>query len=161
MGGDVDADQAFAEGEPVEALERGRSAAEARGREAGIQAPAAAGARGEVAERRLRAARPVARRAPRVRVVGEVRAVGADRRGGQAALGREERQVGINRSIETRRSCLIHRSAPAISHSDDYDLIAPWRADLIAQRYTDGRFISAADEFTGQGPRGSRTHRPG
>ena len=76
-------DQALPEREPVEALDRGGSAPEARRGEAGIDAAATTGPRGEVAQRGVGALRPVAGGAARIGEVGQVAAVGADRRRGR------------------------------------------------------------------------------
>ena len=110
VGGDVDADQALAEREPVEALDRGRAAPEAGRGEARVEAAAAACACGEVAQRRRpgpSAQSPPCRR--RAAKSGEVAAIGADRRGGEAALDAQERQV---RARRPRRAADDRPAAP-------------------------------------------------
>ena len=89
MGGDVDVDEALAEGEPVEAPDRRGPAAQARRREARIAAAgrAACGRRGSAAQRPAPPAQPPT--PPARREVRQVGAVGPDRAPAQAALDTE------------------------------------------------------------------------
>ena len=100
--GDVDSDEPLAEREPVEAADARRPPPQARGGEARVARPAAFRPRGQVAERGVLAAGPLAGGAARRGKVREVGAVGPDRRRGEAALDAEVRQEVGDRSIEGR-----------------------------------------------------------
>ena len=102
VGGDVDADEALAVREPVEALERGRPSAQAARREPRVATPAATRPRREVVDGRVGRRGPAAADAARRREVVQVAPIGADRRRGEAALDVQVGQVGVDRAHRGR-----------------------------------------------------------
>ena len=105
--GHVDGDQSLAVGEPVEALEGGRPASQAAGREPGIAPSAATGPCREVADGRIRGSGPGPAHAAGRLVVVQVAAIGADGRWGQATFDPQVGQVVVDRGVEGAHQAVV------------------------------------------------------